>query len=115
MRALVAAVRARGARPVLKLKTGTSDMNVVSSRWGCPVAAYGPGDSRLDHTDREHVDLEELARGAEVLSAALVALVAELAPPAPAARPDGSDAPEGLTDDEEAVVTARLRSLGYLE
>jgi LysW-gamma-L-lysine carboxypeptidase len=111
VRALAAAIRARGERPTLKLKTGTADMNLVAAAWPCPVAAYGPGDSRLDHTAGEHVEVAELALGVEVLREALAALAAELiqseAPP-PAALPVAAD-------DDDAIVTARLRALGYLE
>jgi len=41
------------------VKTGTSDMNVVAPVWGCPIVAYGPGDSSLDHTPHEHLPLNE--------------------------------------------------------
>ncbi|NIU62369.1 MAG: M20/M25/M40 family metallo-hydrolase, partial [Pseudomonas stutzeri] len=63
-----------GGKPRFKLKTGTSDMNVVGPAWGCPIVAYGPGDSALDHTPREHIEIEEYQRGIEVLARALEAL-----------------------------------------
>ena len=28
-----------------------------SQDWHCPIAAYGPGDSKLDHTKDEHINL----------------------------------------------------------
>ncbi len=46
-------------RPGLVVKTGTSDMNVVGPAWECPILAYGPGDSSLDHTPNEHIWLDE--------------------------------------------------------
>jgi len=69
--ALTGAVRAAGGRGVHKRKTGTSDMNVVSPMWRCPIAAYGPGDSSLDHTPEERVDLREFTRAVRVLEGAL--------------------------------------------
>ena len=56
------------------LKTGTSDMNVVGPAWRCPVVAYGPGDSSLDHTPHEHVLLDEYWRAVLVLEQTLRAL-----------------------------------------
>jgi LysW-gamma-L-lysine carboxypeptidase len=53
------------------LKTGTSDMNVVGPAWGCPIVAYGPGDSSLDHTPHEHLPLEDYWRAVLVLEGAL--------------------------------------------
>ncbi len=71
VRAFTAAIRALGGRPGFKVKTGTSDMNVVGPAWGCPILAYGPGDSRLDHTPEEHIRLDEYLKGIAVLEAAL--------------------------------------------
>jgi LysW-gamma-L-lysine carboxypeptidase len=53
------------------LKTGTSDMNVVAPVWKCPVVAYGPGDSSLDHTPNEHLELDEYWNAVNVLEQTL--------------------------------------------
>lgn len=74
VRALLRAIRAEGGRPRFKLKTGTSDMNTVGPIWGCPIAAYGPGDSSLDHTPHEHIDVHEFRHGVNVLTQALTIL-----------------------------------------
>lgn len=72
VRSFLTAIRGAGAaQPGFVLKTGTSDMNVVGPVWGCPIAAYGPGDSALDHTPYEHVSIDEYWRAIEVLEAAL--------------------------------------------
>ena len=68
---LVEGVRAAGGRPTLWRKAGTSDLNLVAPAWRVPGAAYGPGEARLDHTDRESVSLAELARSVAVLRVAL--------------------------------------------
>lgn len=70
-RALRGAIRAEGGTPAFVHKTGTSDMNVVARAWECPMAAYGPGDSALDHTPDEHLDLDEYLRAIRVLTRAL--------------------------------------------
>lgn len=75
-RAFIAAIRARGGRPGFKVKTGTSDMNVVGPVWGCPILAYGPGDSSLDHTPQEHIDLDEYRAAIDVLREALAYVMA---------------------------------------
>ena len=74
VRALLRSIRAGGGKPRFKLKTGTSDMNVVGPAWSCAIVAYGPGDSLLDHTPREHIEIEEYQRAIEVLARALEAL-----------------------------------------
>jgi len=74
VRALLRGIRAADGRPRFKLKTGTSDMNVVGPAWGCPIAAYGPGNSALDHTPEERIDVEEYRKGVEVLTHALQTL-----------------------------------------
>ncbi|MEJ2737953.1 MAG: M20/M25/M40 family metallo-hydrolase [Anaerolineae bacterium] len=76
MRAMLRAIRAEGGRPRFKLKTGTSDMNIVGPAWGCPIIAYGPGDSSLDHTPYEHIEIEEYLRAIDVVEGALQTLAA---------------------------------------
>jgi [amino group carrier protein]-lysine/ornithine hydrolase len=73
-RAFVKAIDAEGSRVQFKVKSGTSDMNVVGPVWRCPILAYGPGDSQLDHTPREHIDLDEYHRAIAVLRRVLVEL-----------------------------------------
>jgi LysW-gamma-L-lysine carboxypeptidase len=55
------------------LKTGTSDMNVVGPAWQCPIVAYGPGDSALDHTPNEHLSLAEYWKAVNVVEQTLTA------------------------------------------
>ncbi|MFZ4813699.1 MAG: M20/M25/M40 family metallo-hydrolase, partial [Phototrophicaceae bacterium] len=76
-RALRGAIREAGSKPRFLYKTGTADMNVVGPRWGCPIVAYGPGDSALDHTPHEHLDLDEYGRAVQVLTSALTRLAGE--------------------------------------
>lgn len=66
------AIRDEGGTPRFKVKLGTSDMNVVGPNWKCPIAAYGPGDSSLDHTPEERIDLSEYLRAIRVLRHVLI-------------------------------------------
>jgi [amino group carrier protein]-lysine/ornithine hydrolase len=68
VRGILGAVRFLGGEPGFVVKTGTSDMNVVGPSWQCPIVAYGPGDSALDHTPNEHIEITEWRRGAAVLA-----------------------------------------------
>lgn len=116
-RVLTQVIRRHGGQPKLKLKSGTSDMNVVSQRWHVPMVAYGPGDSRLDHTDHEHLNLDDYLRAIDVLADALDRLLREL----PAGEQADSAAevspPPGPTyaPEEEQELFARLQALGYIE
>jgi len=74
VRAFLKGIRIQGGQPAFKVKSGTSDMNVVGPVWGCPIVAYGPGDSALDHTPDEHIDLDEYLNAIAVLRAVLETL-----------------------------------------
>lgn len=67
VRAFLQSIRGQGGAPKFKLKTGTSDMNILGNAWAVPIVAYGPGDSSLDHTPDEHLNLEEYNRSKKVL------------------------------------------------
>lgn len=70
-RAFVAAVREEGRTPRYVRKTGTSDANLLAPRWQVPCVAYGPGDSSLDHTPQERLDLEDFRTAVRVLERVL--------------------------------------------
>ena len=70
-RAFVTGIAAAGGTATFKVKSGTSDMNILSPAWGCPTVAYGPGDSKYDHTPIERLALEDYARAISVLRAVL--------------------------------------------
>ncbi|HEX5120936.1 MAG TPA: M20/M25/M40 family metallo-hydrolase [Pseudonocardiaceae bacterium] len=76
VRALTSAVRRVAGVATAKVKLGTSDMNVLVPHWGVPAVAYGPGDSALDHTDDEHLRLDEYLLAIDVLTEALPAIAA---------------------------------------
>jgi len=58
----------------LSRKTGTGDMNVLGNALKIPVVTYGPGDSRLDHTPNEHVDIQEYLDSIQVYRKTLMKL-----------------------------------------
>jgi LysW-gamma-L-lysine carboxypeptidase len=71
VRAFLSGIRQAGGKPGFVLKSGTADLNIVAPAWGCPALAYGPGDSALDHTPDEHIQLSEYAQAVGVLQAVL--------------------------------------------
>jgi LysW-gamma-L-lysine carboxypeptidase len=71
VRAFLGAIREVGGQPKFKVKTGTADMNVVAPFWKCPMVAYGPGDSALDHTPEEHIEITEYGKAIDVLELVL--------------------------------------------
>ena len=71
-RAFVGAIAAAGGRATYKVKSGTSDMNILAPAWGCPMVAYGPGDAKYDHTPMERLSLRDYTRAITVLRAVLV-------------------------------------------
>ncbi len=70
VRAFTKAIRQQDEKPVLKKKTGSSDLGVVSTRWKqAEMVAYSPGDSTLDHTPEERIDLNEYRKSIAILKA----------------------------------------------
>lgn len=73
-RAFVASIREEGLTPRYVKKTGTSDANLLAPAWNVPCVAYGPGDSSLDHTPQEHLDLDDYRAAVRVLTRVLTTL-----------------------------------------
>jgi LysW-gamma-L-lysine carboxypeptidase len=71
VKAFLQSIRKHEGKPKFKVKTGTADMNVVAPYWPCPMLAYGPGDSALDHTPEEHIEIAEYGRAIDVLESVL--------------------------------------------
>jgi LysW-gamma-L-lysine carboxypeptidase len=74
-RAFVSAIRQENGSPTYKKKLGTSDMNVLGNHWNVPIVAYGPGDSKLDHTPDERLNLDEYSTSIRVLRSVLSGLI----------------------------------------
>ncbi|MGA7172067.1 MAG: M20/M25/M40 family metallo-hydrolase, partial [Candidatus Dormiibacterota bacterium] len=72
--AFARAIRADGAKATWQRRLATSDLNVVLPGRRCPAVVYGPGDSVLDHTPEESIELADFARGIRVLTRVLLAL-----------------------------------------
>ena len=62
----------RGKPAVLLRKTGTGDMNLLGNAHHIPTVTYGPGDSKLDHTDEEYIHLDEYQDSIKVLREGLL-------------------------------------------
>jgi len=66
-----AIIKELGRKPLLLRKTGTGDANVAKRRWPIPMAVYGPGDPKLDHTDEESLAIESYLNSIKVCAEAL--------------------------------------------
>ena len=71
VRAFLSGIRSEGGEPRFVYKTGTADLNIVAPVWKCPAVVYGPGDSALDHTPNEHIELEDYQKSVNVLRSTL--------------------------------------------
>jgi LysW-gamma-L-lysine carboxypeptidase len=72
VRSLTYAIRKCSERaPTLLRKTGTGDMNELGVTMDIPIVSYGPGDSHLDHTDKENVPLLEYQESIKVYQEAI--------------------------------------------
>jgi LysW-gamma-L-lysine carboxypeptidase len=55
-------------------KTGTGDMNILGKAMNLPIVTYGPGESHLDHTVEEHIDIAEYLEAIAVYKETLLKL-----------------------------------------
>jgi len=75
VRAFISAIRSEGGTPLLKKKLGTSDMNILGNYWHIPIVAYGPGNSKLDHTPNECICLNDYQKAIKILNNVLKNLI----------------------------------------
>jgi LysW-gamma-L-lysine carboxypeptidase len=55
-------------------KTGTGDMNILGKAMNLPIVTYGPGDSHLDHTLEENIEVKEYLDAISVYKETLLKL-----------------------------------------
>ena len=73
IRGLAWAVRnIRGKPATLLRKTGTGDMNLLGATLHVPTVTYGPGDSKLDHTEDECIELNDYLDSIRILQKGLM-------------------------------------------
>jgi len=56
-------------------KTGTGDMNMLGSAMKIPIITYGPGNSSLEHTQNENIDIPEYLDSIQVYREAIKKLL----------------------------------------
>ncbi len=72
---LSASVRKVLNKPATLLhKTGTGDMNILGKAMNLPIVTYGPGDSHLDHTVDEHIEINEYLQAIAVYKETILKL-----------------------------------------
>lgn len=74
VKCFLTAIRKHNLDPKFKVKTGTSDMNILGNHFDCPIVTYGPGDSSLDHTPNEHIKLKDFDTSIAILQDVLLSL-----------------------------------------
>jgi LysW-gamma-L-lysine carboxypeptidase len=75
VRALSTSIRKVQNKPATLLrKTGTGDMNILGRAINLPIVTYGPGNSHLDHTIDEHIDISEYLTSIQVYKETILKL-----------------------------------------
>jgi LysW-gamma-L-lysine carboxypeptidase len=49
-------------------------MNILGKAMSMPIVTYGPGDSHLDHTPDEHIEIQEYLHGIQIYKETLLKL-----------------------------------------
>jgi LysW-gamma-L-lysine carboxypeptidase len=76
VKAFIQAIRKiEGAQVTLLRKTGTSDLNILAETLKIPMIAYGPGNSTLDHTENEFIEIKDFLNSIKIYEEALKFLV----------------------------------------
>ncbi len=61
-------------KPKLIFKSGSGDMNTLGNRWKIPAVTYGPGDTKLSHTNNEVININEIYRCTDIISDSLISI-----------------------------------------
>ncbi|MBM4400437.1 MAG: M20/M25/M40 family metallo-hydrolase [Crenarchaeota archaeon] len=76
VRAMSYSIRKVQNKPAALLrKTGTGDMNILGRAMNVPIVTYGPGDSHLDHTRDEHIEISEYLDSIQVYKETILKLI----------------------------------------
>jgi len=59
-------------KPKIIKKTGTTFINAIGIHYGIPSITYGPGDPKLEHTNKEFIEINEYLQCIEVYSKFLI-------------------------------------------
>ncbi|MHA1272535.1 MAG: M20/M25/M40 family metallo-hydrolase [Promethearchaeota archaeon] len=57
-----------GKKPKLIKKTGTTFINAIGIHYNIPSITYGPGDPKLEHTNKEYIEIKEYLNSLEIYS-----------------------------------------------
>jgi LysW-gamma-L-lysine carboxypeptidase len=53
-------------KPKLVKKTGTTFINAIGLKYGIPSITYGPGDPKIEHTDKEYIEINEYLKSIDI-------------------------------------------------
>ncbi|WMT52058.1 MAG: M20/M25/M40 family metallo-hydrolase [Ferroplasma sp.] len=65
------AITKNNMSPRLIFKSGSGDMNNLGNLWRIPVITYGPGDTRLSHTQNEVINIRDFYKSVDVIADSL--------------------------------------------
>lgn len=78
VRSLIRAIIEVIGRPIKVIKkSGTCDINSYYSALKVSSVSYGPGDSKLSHTELEYVNIDDFLNSIKILEKALVLLISQ--------------------------------------
>lgn len=63
-----------GEKAKLIFKSGSGDMSYLAGRWKIPCVTYGPGETKLSHTNEERISVRNVRRSAEIVAETLMLL-----------------------------------------
>ena len=73
--AIKSGLEIRKKRPLLLLKTGTGDMNILANTLKIPVITYGPGNPHMSHTSKERIEISDYLESIEVYKRTILNII----------------------------------------